>query len=150
MAAKNTITVSAVVLSRPNGTVLTVRKAGTRMFMLPGGKPEPGETPAQTAVREIDEELGVKLDPHRLQLLNRFHTAAANEANTSLVAHVFTYPPFEDDFDVQPRAEIAERLWVSATDPEVYTSPTTAPLNADHVFPLVAAAFTNTQSTQQS
>jgi len=46
------IRVSAVVLRNAAGEVLTVRKRNTSRFMLPGGKPDPGETPAETAVRE--------------------------------------------------------------------------------------------------
>src|SRR5690606_39457168 len=59
------IRVSAVVLRDGAGRVLTGRKRGTARFMFPGGKPEPGETPAQTAVRETREERGVELDGDR-------------------------------------------------------------------------------------
>jgi 8-oxo-dGTP diphosphatase len=33
---------------------------------LPGGGPEPGETPVQCALRELDEEFGLRLAPQRL------------------------------------------------------------------------------------
>ncbi|QQM68012.1 NUDIX domain-containing protein [Actinomyces weissii] len=61
------IIVSAVVMQDPQGRVLTVRKQGTGRFMLPGGKPEPGEDALSTAVREAAEELGVDLSPQALQ-----------------------------------------------------------------------------------
>ncbi|WP_408626054.1 NUDIX domain-containing protein, partial [Burkholderia cenocepacia] len=48
------ITVSAVCFSR-DGRILTVRKRGTSMFMLPGGKPEGDESAAECAAREVHE-----------------------------------------------------------------------------------------------
>ena len=53
------ITVAAIAFVRADGRVLTVRKRGTSRFMLPGGKPEAGEQPMDTAVREIQEEVSV-------------------------------------------------------------------------------------------
>ncbi|MBP6684877.1 MAG: NUDIX domain-containing protein, partial [Leucobacter sp.] len=73
------IRVSAVVIRDPEGRVLNVRKRGTSMLMLPGGKPEPGEDPRDTAIREFAEELGVQLDPLRLRGLGEFRSPAANE-----------------------------------------------------------------------
>ena len=39
------------------GQVLVTRNHGRDLFYFPGGHREPGETDAQTLVREIDEEL---------------------------------------------------------------------------------------------
>lgn len=105
-----TISVSAVVLTRPDGAVATVRKAGTERFMLPGGKWEPGEPPLDCAVREIDEELGVAVAPGALTFLGRFDTATANEPGYTLVSEVFAA---RVDGGQLPRAEIAEIRWVS-------------------------------------
>ncbi|RAE64091.1 DNA mismatch repair protein MutT, partial [Burkholderia multivorans] len=53
------IRVSALVLIHPQRPeILMVRKAGTTSFMLPGGKPETGESAEETIIREIAEELG--------------------------------------------------------------------------------------------
>lgn len=110
-AAVRVISVSAVVLTRPDGAVVTVRKAGTDRFMLPGGKWEPGESPLQCAVREIEEELGVTLAPDQLEPLGRYITATANEPGFELVSEVFAA---RVDGRQQPRAEIAEARWVPA------------------------------------
>ena len=50
------VNVCAVAIRNRDGLVLTVRKQGSDGFMMPGGKPEPGETPLQTACREVREE----------------------------------------------------------------------------------------------
>ncbi|PAY24587.1 NTP pyrophosphohydrolase [Dietzia natronolimnaea] len=107
------ITVSAVVVTRPDGAVVTVRKKGTDRFMLPGGKWEPGEAPLDCAVRELGEELGVSLAPERLTPLGRFDTATANEPGFRLVSEVFAA---ETDVRVEPRAEIAEARWLTTTE----------------------------------
>src|SRR6478735_4464258 len=57
------IHVSAAVIVDDEGRLLVVRKAGTTAFMQPGGKPEPGESPSETLSRELDEELGIRLNP---------------------------------------------------------------------------------------
>ncbi|WP_238556325.1 NUDIX domain-containing protein [Dietzia sp. UCD-THP] len=107
------ITVSAVVVTRPDGAVVTVRKKGTDRFMLPGGKWEPGEAPLDCAVRELGEELGVTLAPERLTPLGRFDTATANEPGFRLISEVFAV---ETDLPVEPRAEIAEARWLTPTE----------------------------------
>lgn len=121
--SRQPIVVSAVVLEDSSGAVLTVRKRGTDRFMFPGGKPEPGETPAQTAVRECAEELGAVLDPERLHLLGVYRTAAANEEGFELVATVFEHPlvPVSG-----PAAEIDEMRWIDSAADEL--PPDLAPL----------------------
>ncbi|WP_185996297.1 NUDIX hydrolase [Nocardioides campestrisoli] len=83
----NTIVVSAVAFVR-DGAVLTVRKRGTSRFMLVGGKPEPGESAAQCAVRETAEEVGLAISD--LRLLGEFVSEAANEPGHTLHSTVFS------------------------------------------------------------
>jgi 8-oxo-dGTP pyrophosphatase MutT (NUDIX family) len=109
------ITVSAVVLSRPDGAVATVRKEGTDRFMLPGGKWEPDESPAECAVREVGEELGAVLTIDELTPLGRFDTATANEPGFHLVSEVFAA---RVGGGLQPRSEIAEARWLTAAEME--------------------------------
>nr|WP_231980606.1 NUDIX domain-containing protein [Tessaracoccus coleopterorum] len=49
-----------------------VRKRGTGMWMNPGGKPEPGESPERCGAREVAEELGLTLDPAELVPLGEY------------------------------------------------------------------------------
>ncbi len=124
------IRVSAAVIHDRAGRLLLVRKTGTSAFMQPGGKPEPGESAAETLARELEEELGVMVAPGGLVPLGTYRAAAANEAGFDVVAEVFAA-----DIGIQvPRiaAEIAELRWVSAA--EAADLPI-APLARNHFLP---------------
>ncbi len=109
MSDHEPIRVCTVVLRNDAGAVLTVRKRGTTRFMLPGGKPEPGETARQTAVRECQEELAVRLDPAALRPLGLFQDRAANEPERTVWSTVFTHPPV---IIGAPAAELEELRWL--------------------------------------
>ncbi|HEX2223247.1 MAG TPA: NUDIX domain-containing protein [Thermoanaerobaculia bacterium] len=74
--------VAVVVLPDPGGeasVVLTLRASGLRrhggQWACPGGRLDPGETPEAAALRELEEELGLRLPPDRiLGLLDDFPT----------------------------------------------------------------------------
>ncbi|MCH1881510.1 NUDIX domain-containing protein [Agrococcus sp. ARC_14] len=128
------ITVSAICFEREDGAVLTVRKRGTTAWMLPGGKPEGGETAAECAVREVHEELGVEIALDRIEPMGDFSTRAANEAGFALRASVFRT---RDAIEPRALAEIEAVRWI---DPAVgIDDAAEAPLNRELVFPLLLA-----------
>lgn len=61
--SKKFIDVAAGLLLTPDGQLLLAQRPGDKQWSgwweLPGGKIEPGETPAQALVRELKEELGI-------------------------------------------------------------------------------------------
>ncbi|WP_018779591.1 NUDIX domain-containing protein [Paenarthrobacter sp. Y-19] len=129
MTTTDLIVVSAVCVYNNEGQLLTVRKRGTDKFMHPGGKPEPGETAAQAAARELSEEVGIKVSPEQLEPLGVWLAVAANEAATNIEATVFTAP---GTWDAHPSAEIAEIRWLDLSAP---LPADLAPLLTDHVLP---------------
>ena len=131
------IHVSAAVIIDDQGRVLVVRKHGTTRFMQPGGKPEPGESAAQTLIRELHEELGVALRESDLRPLGRFVSAAANEPGHRVVADAFAAAI--DPAGVRVQAELAELRWITPEDAE--TLPL-APLSVEHLLPLAWPAAT--------
>ena len=145
MVEMNDIRVSALVLLHPQRReLLMVRKAGTSSFMLPGGKPEEGETAEDTIVREIAEELGLDLDRHRLHALGTFAAAAANEADHRVIGDVFCYDGLPEALDVENiahLAEIAEAGWFPI-DPLPADSEARqfAPLTRNEVIPALQTA----------
>lgn len=130
---KDRIVVSAVCAFDEAGRLLTVRKRGTGMFMHPGGKPEPGESAAQAAARELAEEVGIVLDPASLDLMGVWIADAANEAATDIEATVFSAP---GTWTAHPSAEIEEIRWL---DPAAAPTPDLAPLLTDHILAELAA-----------
>ncbi len=60
------------VLLDPAGRVLLAHATGTNHWDIPKGHGEPGETEAESAVREMVEETGIALDSSRLRDLGRY------------------------------------------------------------------------------
>ncbi|GAA5160214.1 hypothetical protein GCM10023341_08510 [Ornithinimicrobium tianjinense] len=129
------IVVAGVVLRDEAGRLLTVRKHGTSRFMLPGGKLEPGENAVEAGVREVWEEVGLRLDASDVYVLGEYDGRAANEPGARLLSTVLVAPLTGEP---QPTGEIAELRWltpeemarVSAVDADDL-----APLLTDHVLP---------------
>ncbi|MCE2575008.1 NUDIX domain-containing protein [Komagataeibacter sp. FNDCR2] len=114
MAGLITVVCAAVIVREQ---VLVVRKRNTAAFMLPGGKPEPGETPQQALHREIREELGCGLTLDA-ELAGDFTAPAANEPGHTVQARIWvarlTGTPVA-------AAEIAELRWLTVADLPVLT-----------------------------
>jgi 8-oxo-dGTP pyrophosphatase MutT (NUDIX family) len=126
------VEVSAICFEQADGRVLTVRKRDTHAWMLPGGKPEVGESALDCARREVREEIGVEVDAADCQLMGTWQVAAANEDGWQIVATVFYCAR---DIIATPQAEIVEVRWIAPRDGLADLSE--APLNRQYIFPLL-------------
>lgn len=83
-----------------------IPKGGAWCF--PGGHVEPGETSQRAIIRELDEELGIRLIPRR-----RLGPVRVPGGSYVLVAWLFDYP----GTPLRPyQAEISEVKWVTISE----------------------------------
>lgn len=130
-----TIEICAALVVDPDGRMLLVRKRGTSAFLQPGGKPEPGETPVETIIRELNEELGLALTAGRFENLGTFEEAAANEPDHRVVGHAFRVELTRAEaVAAREAAEIAELRWATVAEAQGLAL---APLTRSYFVPLV-------------
>jgi 8-oxo-dGTP diphosphatase len=75
----------------------------------PGGKAEPGESPRETAVREVWEEVGLRVDPAALISLARIEYPFHDRPHLSQRSHAFATREWTGD--PVGTAELAPRWW---------------------------------------
>ena len=119
--------VVAAAIVREGRLLVVSKEAAPDVFYLPGGKPDPGEGPLETLVRELDEELGV--EPLEPRLLASVDSTAALEG---LPMRLTVYEARVDGTP-RPAAELADLRWISGREGGIRLSPALR----DHVLPLL-------------
>ncbi|MEK3715058.1 NUDIX hydrolase [Paenibacillus sp. FSL R7-0333] len=97
-----------------DGKVLGARSKGKDTYYFPGGKREPGETDAQTLVREIEEELSVQILPETIAEFGSFEAPAHGKAEGILVRMTCLTAEFTGE--LTPASEIEELAWLTYKD----------------------------------
>lgn len=126
------IHIAAAVILGADGRMLLVRKRGTEVFMLAGGKIDAGESAPAALRREIAEELGCGIASPPTPL-GRYSAPAANEPGHVVKAALFSVVL---DGEISLSAEIEEAVW---HDPADLESRPLAPLARTYALPLARA-----------
>lgn len=134
MGTSEPIRISSIIITNSSGQCLLVRKRGTRYFIQPGGKIEPGESKAEALVRELQEELNLSMSIRDFSYVGCFTDKAINEPGRTVIAEI--YHTNIDVSGISPAAEIEEIIWYSVTYPQKVLL---APLTKNHLIPLITA-----------
>jgi 8-oxo-dGTP diphosphatase len=103
--------VAAAVVVDDGRLLLVSKSAAPRVFYLPGGKPDSGESSTECIRRELREELGT--EPASLEFLETVHAVAALE-EVPMTMDVFLATL---DGAPAPAAEIASVAWYTDGTP---------------------------------
>ncbi|WP_335979503.1 MULTISPECIES: NUDIX hydrolase [Streptomycetaceae] len=98
------------------GRILCARPRGKGVFYVPGGKREGAETDLETLVREIREELTVRLDPHSAVHAGTYEAGGPNLPEGAVVRMACYTAAYEGR--LAPSSEIEETAWFSYADRE--------------------------------
>ncbi|MCZ8520318.1 MULTISPECIES: NUDIX hydrolase [Paenibacillus] len=94
-----------------DGRILSARSKGKDTYYVPGGKRDPGESDADTLVREVQEEVSVRLKPETIRHYGTFEAQAHGRADGELVRMACYYADYEGE--LKPSSEIDELAWLT-------------------------------------
>lgn len=97
-----------------NQSILSTKSYGKDKFYIPGGKREVGETDEQALLREIEEELSVKLQAETLNYIGTFEAQAHGHPEGVMVKMTCYGGKYVGD--LKPSAEIEEIQWLKYAD----------------------------------
>lgn len=127
-----TLLVAAVIVhDKKVGRVLLLQrgpksKFAQGMWDLPVGKAKPGEPITETAVRELNEETGLVIDPASLRLAHVIHGAWGVEAPNGFLTVVFTADQWSGEPTNAEPSKHAQVAWVDVNAIPAEFVPTTA------------------------
>ena len=93
--------------------LLVLEESDQELYLMPGGRPEAGESGEQALSREIKEELGVNLATRSLKYLGSFEDVAAGQGDA--LVHIELYL---GDFsgEMKPCSEVERLVWFAKDD----------------------------------
>ena len=103
-----------------NGQVLSTKSKGKTKYYIPGGKRERGESDAQTLVREIAEELNVKIDIDTIEYVGTFKAQSDGAKDGVLVKMTCYKAKYKGN--MKPTSEIEEIRWLNYKDLDIISA----------------------------
>ncbi|MEM8765410.1 MAG: NUDIX domain-containing protein [Bacteroidota bacterium] len=103
-----------------NGQVLSTKSKGKTKYYIPGGKRELGESDAQTLVREIAEELNVKIDIDTIEYVGTFKAQSDGAKDGVLVKMTCYKAKYKGN--MKPTSEIEEIRWLNYKDLDIISA----------------------------
>ncbi len=99
------------------GKILSTRSKGKDKYYIPGGKREGKETDLETLVREVKEELSVRIIESSAEFYGVFEAQAHGKAEGILVKMTCYTADFAGELKAD--SEIAEIVWLTSEDMEL-------------------------------
>lgn len=99
-----------------NKKVLALRTRGKDTFVNPGGKLQGSETPKQALVRELQEELRIRVREEDLEAYGTYYSQAAYAPEKTLQLDAFIVRAWSGELTIDN--EIEEMQWVSSSIPK--------------------------------
>ena len=98
-------TISCGVIITDGSSVLIARPTGETRYNIPKGMVDPGESFLQTAVRELEEETGLTVDPAELSPLGKF----AYRPDKDLVLYLYRVETMPDENSLHCRSTFTDK-----------------------------------------
>jgi 8-oxo-dGTP diphosphatase len=96
--------------------LLVERSTGKDVFIAPGGKLEPGETPRRAVIRELKEEFQLNVSDDDLEEFGTFYADAAGSHNAGKKLRMDVFM-IKNVGEVSPDNEVEEIRWISSSIP---------------------------------
>lgn len=100
-----------------SGRILSTKSKGKTKYYIPGGKRESGETDEETLIREILEELSVKIKKETIEYVGTF-IAQSDGAKEGVLVKMTCYRA-EYNGILHPSSEIEEIKWLNYKDLDI-------------------------------
>ena len=102
------------------GKILSTKSKGKTKYYIPGGKREKGESDEQTLIREVLEELSVKIIPNTAEYMGTF--TAQSDGVKEGVNVIMTCYKAKFTGILKASSEIEEIKWLSSEDLEIISA----------------------------